>query len=113
MCTVSAHGGLVHVVLCGKSVTVKGVSILIENSPNLLTCYIYVSTIEGGTSSSMDGVVLRLKRKFSDAKLFCTERFHLSKPSIPLRENDVLIENDTDLISLWPHYDSTMDWPHL
>ena len=34
----SAHGGLVHVVLLVNSVTFNGIITLIQNSPNLLTC---------------------------------------------------------------------------
>ena len=37
MSTISAHGGLVHVVLCVRSVTSEGVTVLVRNSPNLLT----------------------------------------------------------------------------
>ena len=36
MSTISAHGGLVHVVLCVRSVTSEGVTVLVRNSPNLL-----------------------------------------------------------------------------
>ena len=35
---VSAHGGLVHVVFIVKSVNFSGITTLINNSPNLLTC---------------------------------------------------------------------------
>ena len=47
MTTVSAHGGLVHVLLDVNSVTSKGITSLIMNSPNLLTFHIYVKCIEG------------------------------------------------------------------
>ena len=36
MSTISAHGGLVHVVLCVRSVTREGIAVLVRNSPNLL-----------------------------------------------------------------------------
>jgi len=39
MSSVSAHGGLVHVFLSVSSVSVVGISMLIENSPKLLTFY--------------------------------------------------------------------------
>ena len=41
MDTISAHGGLVHVVLCVFSVTTVGITTLIANSPKLETCHIY------------------------------------------------------------------------
>ena len=34
--TLSAHGGLVHVVLYVRSVTTEGVSVLVKNSPKLM-----------------------------------------------------------------------------
>ena len=39
MSSVSAHGGLVHVFLSVASISVVGISVLIENSPKLLTFY--------------------------------------------------------------------------
>ena len=35
--SLSAHGGLVHVVLCVKSVTSEGVTVLVMNSPKIMT----------------------------------------------------------------------------
>ena len=37
MTSVSAHGGLVHVTLRVRSLTVKGLSLLMRNSPKLTT----------------------------------------------------------------------------
>ena len=42
MATISAHGLLVHVVLCVRSVTSEGVIVLVRNSPNLVTLHIIV-----------------------------------------------------------------------
>ena len=58
----------------------------------------------------MDDVAVLLKKKFSDRKLFSTGSIHLSKPSMFERIEDVLIEHDTDLISLWPPASPYMVW---
>ena len=42
MSTISSHGGLVHVVLCVRSVTSEGVTVVVSNSPNLLTFHAIV-----------------------------------------------------------------------
>ena len=39
MTSVSAHGGLVHVVMFARSLTVEGVTSLVRNSPKLITLY--------------------------------------------------------------------------
>ena len=36
MSSLSAHGGLVHVVLCVRSVTSEGITVLVVNSPKLM-----------------------------------------------------------------------------
>ena len=43
MNTISANGELVHVVLCVRSVTSEGVTVLIKNSPNLLTLHVHIT----------------------------------------------------------------------
>ena len=42
MSTISAHGGLVHVVLDVNSVTSEGITALIMNAPNLLTLFFHI-----------------------------------------------------------------------
>ena len=74
MSSVSAHGGLVHVFLSVASVSVEGISVLIENSPKLMTFQsilelcdehdIKLTTIKFPWYESM------LKQKFHDRKLF-------------------------------------------
>ena len=46
MSSISAHGGLVHVVLNVRSVTSEGVTVLVTNSPNLLTFHAFIDTLE-------------------------------------------------------------------
>ena len=45
MHSVSAHGGLVHVVLCVKSVTGECVATLIANSPKLTLYHVHTQII--------------------------------------------------------------------
>ena len=101
--TVSAHGGLIHVVLFASSVTVDGIVSLIKNSPKLITLNIYAELISNqGTASPEDRLKKRLQ-KFSNRKLFnggCS-RFIVS-PSTDHSLCEVLTE--TDLSLLWQFY---------
>ena len=46
MSSISAHGGLVHVALNVRSVTSEGISVLVTNSPNLLTFHAFIYMFE-------------------------------------------------------------------
>ena len=76
MDTVSVHGGLIHVALFIGSVTHKGITTLIRNSPNLLTFGIAIheqkrrKEIHSISSSEWIG-----KRKFTGRKLFTSGLF--------------------------------------
>ena len=108
MDTVSAHGGLVHVVLRCLSVTTKGVTALIANSPKLMTCHIYAHVISSeGVQFNHRGFFSALKKKFPKRKLFSCGSCNLTQGrSIYLKHdalNDFLMEeHNTDLVSLWP-----------
>ena len=107
---VSAHGGLVHVLLRASHFSDDGITALIGNSPNLITFHI---TVEWGNITSDTGVVfskkdyeMALNRKFCDRKLFTCGDFQLS-PS----DDNLLIKSDMNIISFWPsvllwHFDS-------
>jgi len=100
---VSAHGGLVHVILSVNFVTQNGITALIENSPNLITCHIHVRT---GTMWRIlfnpKDFKSRLQRKYSHRKLFLCGRFHLVKGKICAYEFcELLREYTVDLASLW------------
>ena len=72
MTTISAHGGLVHVVLCVRSVTSGGVTVLVVNSPNLLMLHVAVSGIYDCNSDKVQPETLesRLKQAFTHRQLF-------------------------------------------
>ena len=92
MSTISAHGGLVHVVLDVNSVTSEGITALIMNSPNLLTFHIYVNCIDG---LDQENLQLTLKEIFRNRKLFTTGGYKLAK------EHYYEYEQHTNLLSLW------------
>jgi len=87
--SISAHGGLVHVILDVNSVTGGGITALIKNSFNLLTFHIYVKSIEG-----LD-LQVTLKEMFHNRKLFTTGGYKLVK------ERYYEYEQHTNLLSLW------------
>jgi len=66
MSSISAHGGLVHVVLSVNSMTYEGITVLVTNSPHLLTFhgFIYDDTVK------LLDAEANLKMKFSNRKLF-------------------------------------------
>jgi len=102
MQTVSAHGGLVHVLLYASHFSDDGITALIENSPNLITFHI---TVKWGNIISGNGVVfnkkdyeMALNRKFCDRKLFTCGDFQLSSSDV----DNLLVKNDMDFVSFWP-----------
>ena len=104
--SVSAHGGLVYVVLCVKSVTGESVAMLIANSPNLTLYHVNTDYLPFvGTTFSLELFDTTLKKKFSDRKLFCCGSYNLqvAKNFIMFIENlEILLqEHNTCLSSLW------------
>jgi len=107
MDTISAHHGLVHVVLRIHSVTTKGVIALISNSPKLMTFHIHAQSIissEGVQFVNRD-FMSALKKKFPNRKLFSCGSCHVTQGTIYLKHdalNEFLMEgHNTDLTSLW------------
>ena len=74
MVSLSAHGGLVHVILHVKSVTQTGIEALIGNSPNLITFHVHNAGLCVSTEFN-----LRLKRRYANRKLFLCGSFRLIK----------------------------------
>ena len=104
MHVVSAHGGLVLVILDVASVTKHGIVALVENSPNLITCHIYVKA-KNNCHISRD-FRSRLKKKYSQRKLFLCGSCHLSKGVMPPNLLRVLhVCGSMDFFSLWIHTD--------
>jgi len=110
---ISAHGGLVHVVLCVYTVTIDGIITLIANSPKLETCHIYTLNCfipEGDHQFNLSSCSQTLKKIFHSRKLFTCGSYYL-KQGMPmfvktqLALNQILLERNTDLTSLLPEKD--------
>ena len=94
---VSAHGGLVHVVLTVAKITKEGICILINNSPELLTLYVWSEErLCKGCSFDINDE-RDLKYKFHMRKLFTIGKFSFSHFYL----NNV---SGTDILPLWPSY---------
>ena len=89
---VSAHGGLIHVVLAVGSVTSTGVVTLIENSPNLLSFILCENALDESLSAS-------LRSKFSHRKLFTSGIFVYAQTILG---GELIWLRHTDLSTLWP-----------
>ena len=93
MTSVSSHGGLVHVVLSVRSLTIEGIKSLVKNSPNLMTLYLYAI-------SHLENCHATLKKEFWNKRLFtvgyCKIEHYWDED---LR--DVLYQKGTDLFPIW------------
>ena len=98
--TVSAHGGLVHVSFYVNSVSAKGITSLVENSPNLLTCIVVVQQFITDGQYTIES----LKHKFILRKLFTVGRFSVIFRSASHDVCDIIQCNcipGTDFFPLW------------
>ena len=111
--TVSAHGGLIHVVLYVHSVSSKGITTLIDNSPSLLSFRLHEH--KEPTENYCSSLSALLGKKFADRKLFTSGIFTLlqqahgyviySDQSSNFDGTYVHFDQwlqNTDLLSLWP-----------
>jgi len=95
MITISAHGGLTHVILSAKFVTETGIATLIENSPNLQTCCVYRACVSRDFR-------LELKEKYASRKLFLCGKWCFLKRRIKFFEVGQLTHRqEMNSISLW------------
>ena len=102
---VSAHGGLVHVVLNVRSLTSDGIAILINDSPNLVTFHVIVNAAihdNKGTMIATEEIETRLKLTFSQRRVFTSGSYRVARASTKL-EDHIEIERhcNTNLFSLW------------
>ena len=107
MHSVSAHGGLVHVVLCVNSVTGESVAALITNSPKLTLYHVHTDYLPFvGTTFSLELFDSTLKKTFSNRKLFCCGSYNLqvAKSDFIMSASNLeilLLEHNTSLNSWW------------
>ena len=103
--SISAHGGLVHVVLSAITLYDDGITGLIENSPNLITCHLYacVRSSDPDYRLNMRDFIMTLKSNFHDRKLFTCGSFKLATVSHQAI-NNILVRGNMDIISFWSQY---------
>ena len=106
MNTISAHGGLVHVLLCVSLISQEGMATLIVNSPELLTFRVSVHALFQKATEihpnriyklsrlSHDDVKTELKKRFSHKKLFRIDGCDIEKQP---REHHDWEELDLDI----------------
>ena len=93
MTSVSAHSGLVHVVMKVKTLEVDGITSLVRNSPQLITLHLCAA----GTMGDV-GMDVSLKKKFWNRKLFTAGHCKMCYGCNCL---SILEPQGTDLFPLW------------
>jgi len=91
MNTISAHGGLVHVIVHARSVTSEGITTFIRNSPNLLTLHAFLYLHQ-----ALQHLDANLKGKMSHRKLFTCGSYKV----VGYEESDDH-KHSADLLSFW------------
>ena len=103
--TVSSHGGLVHVVLFVWSVSNLGITSLVRNSPNLLTCLIATKDFVTNGLGRIKSLKFNLQHTFPCRKLFSVGRYNVTiMDTYELSDEqwDYILE--TDFFPLWRTY---------
>ena len=98
MASISAHGGLVHVVLYVRSITSEGITVMVMNSPNLLTCHVFIDTFE-----LLDkNLEAALKKKLLYRKLFEGGSYQVGEVRSVLA-SELKEKPCGDLLSFWQY----------
>ncbi|XP_065882290.1 uncharacterized protein [Dysidea avara] len=106
MSSLSAHGGLVHVVLCVRSVTSEGITVLVVNSPKLMTFHVIIYQLlcdNIGTGVNVSEFESKIKKDFSYRPLFKLERCKIIQRDLATNIDQQYYEHSTDLLSLWQY----------
>ena len=99
MDTVSAHGALIHAALFVRSMTSKGITTLIKNSPNLLTL-VGLLIEKRYKDKYFESLSASLGKTFAHRSLFTLGFCLIQQVVISTDLNDWM--QNTDLLSLWP-----------
>ena len=98
MTSVSAHGGLIHVVLSVASISFVGINVLIENSPKLTSFQSLMVICDEGGRRLLPYEFIQfdkaLKQKFHHHKVFYTGGYIISL-------SPLLFLEQTDVCNLW------------
>ena len=101
MKAVSAHGGLVHIILFVKTVAHAGIVSVIATSRKLLTFHIIAySRVLEDLTIDLNDFKAELKRRFSQRKLFNSGSFETEKYSCD-RINELIQLNIDVTENLW------------
>ena len=95
---VSAHGGLVHVVFLVNSVNFSGITTLINNSPNLLTCLFGLHK----SKPYCKWLNTELAKMFGHRRLFISGLSLVQQAEPGRLVKGVEWLQNTDLLTLWP-----------
>jgi len=104
MTSVSAHGGLVHVIMSVRSLTAEGITSLVKNSPNLRTLYLCAKV----RHVDVESFNASLKKMFWNRKLFTAGHYMLSNSQLSHQVVLVCWEQGVDLLPLWESGLNTM-----
>jgi len=96
MTSVSAHGGLVHVVMIVQSSTAEGITSLVRNSPKLITLCVSAQTIH---RLSVENFNATLKERFCNRRLFTAGHYTCDKHIGNV--DSILWEQGTNFLPLW------------
>ena len=97
--TLSAHGGLVHVVLCVFSVSYSGIITLITNSPKLMT--LHVATQHYDEEDEELNLEVTVRKKFCHRKLCTAGSYSFEKKASLVASDTNRLQQNTDLLSFW------------
>ena len=101
---ISSHGGLEHMILSVRSITIRAIYTVISNSPNLMSFCAFIRQPlcddNGGKVQSKD-LKAKVKKEFGHHRLFTVGTFRVPVGNQFLCQNDMLAELNTDLNSLW------------
>ena len=101
---ISSHGGLEHMILSVRSVTISGIYTLINNSPNLISFCAFINQPlcnDHGRKVQSKDFKAKVKKKFCHHKLFSVGTFRVAVGNQFFCQYDMLTELNTDLNSLW------------
>ena len=92
---ISAHGGLVHVILEVYQITKETFTVVVQNSPNLITCHVYT---QSGIITEDFIVTIQKDYSFVEVAVFNQHQTKIF--------SDLLIQGNMDFFSFWrdaPH----------
>ncbi|XP_065914945.1 uncharacterized protein [Dysidea avara] len=96
MTSVSAHGGLVHVVMNVQSLTTEGITSLVRNSPKLITLYLSAETMH---RVDVENFSATLKKLFFNRRLFTAGHYILCVQQQKIFDIQ-LMKQGTDLLPI-------------